>query len=40
MKFVKEHDNLITAVRNTFNHVIRHENGEIKKTKISQKDVV
>lgn len=38
MKFVKEHDNVIIAVKNTFNHVIHHENGEIRTTKISQKD--
>lgn len=34
LKFVKE-DKIIISVKNTFNHVIRYENGEIKTTKIS-----
>lgn len=38
VKFVKEYDNVIIAVKNTFNHVIRYENGEIKTSKISKKD--
>lgn len=35
LKFVKEEDKIIISVKNTFNHVIRYENGEIKTTKLS-----
>lgn len=35
LKFVKEDDMVIIAVKNTFNYDIVYENGEIQSTKIS-----
>lgn len=37
-KFFKEDDNIIIAVKNTFNYDIVYENGEIKSTKVSNVD--
>jgi sensor histidine kinase regulating citrate/malate metabolism len=34
LKFVKEDDMVIIAVKNTFNHQLNYENGEIKSTKL------
>lgn len=36
LKFIKECDNIIIAVKNTFNHMIHYKNGEIKSTKLSE----
>ena len=36
LKFMKERDRIIIAVKNTFNHIIHYKNGEIKSTKISE----
>lgn len=36
LKFIKESDHIIIAVKNTFNHIIHYKDGEIKSTKISE----
>lgn len=36
LKFIKEGDRIVIAVKNTFNHIIQYKNGEITSTKISE----
>ena len=36
LKFVKEDDGVVIAVKNTFQHELHYENGEIKTTKLSR----
>ena len=36
LKFMKESDGIIIAVKNTFNHMIHYKNGEIKSTKTAE----
>jgi two-component system sensor histidine kinase AgrC len=38
LKFIKEEDNVIISVKNTYNHLLQYENGELITTKWEHKD--